>query len=88
MNRNKGRLRTKAIRRRGFDHVVEIPVPPGGLGLRLDAMHDFHTQRGLKACLGQGPRDEGRDCLRWYFATHATAVYFAFEFYGTLDSDA
>jgi hypothetical protein len=27
---------------------VDIIVPPGGLGTRLDAMYDFHTQHGIK----------------------------------------
>jgi hypothetical protein len=27
---------------------VEIAVPPGGLGERLNAMHAFHNQRGIQ----------------------------------------
>lgn len=69
---------------RDLPHIVEIPVPPGGLGKRLDAMHDFHKQRGVTACLGRGRRDDSRDCLRWYFANHAMAVSFKVEFDGKL----
>jgi hypothetical protein len=41
MTRYKGRTRQKAIERE-FPHVVEIAVPPRGLGAQLDAMHHFH----------------------------------------------
>ena len=29
-----------------FPHFVDIVVPPGGLGKRLDAMYEFHTRHG------------------------------------------
>ena len=51
--RYKGRMSPKTIER-DFPHVVEIAVPPGGLGAQLDAMHYFHEARGIKACLGRG----------------------------------
>jgi hypothetical protein len=67
---------------------VEIPVPAGGLGKRLEAMHDFHALREITACLGRGrrrrSRDDRQDYLRWYFADHATAASFAVEFDGKL----
>jgi D-galactarolactone isomerase len=47
---------------------VEIAVPPRGLGKRLDAMHAFHAERGISACLGRGRHEDGKDHLRWYFA--------------------
>jgi hypothetical protein len=73
----------KAIERE-FHHVVEIAVPPGGLGAQLDAMHHFHRARGIEACLGLGRRDEGLDHLRWYFTRPTAAEAFAAEFGGTL----
>jgi hypothetical protein len=78
----KGRKSPKAIDRE-FAHVVEVVVPPGGLGRRLDAMHDFHAARGIKACLGRGSREDNRDYLRWYFTRAATAESFAAEFDGS-----
>ena len=82
MTRYKGRTSQKAIGR-AFPHVVEIVVPPSGLGGQLDAMHYFHNARGVRACLGLGRRDEeGRDYLRWYFTRAKMAVSFAIEFGG------
>jgi len=31
-----------------FPHHVDIIVPPGGLGTRLDAIYDFHVQHNIK----------------------------------------
>ena len=82
MTRYKGRKSQKAIERE-FPHVVEIAVPPRGLGAQLDAMHHFHGTRGIQACIGLGRRDGGRDYLRWYFTRPAVANAFAAEFGGT-----
>lgn len=79
----KGRMSQKAIERE-FPHVVEIAVPPHGLGGQLDAMHFFHRERGIQPCLGLGRRAEGRDYLRWYFTRATIAASFAAEFAGTL----
>ena len=83
MTRYKGRMSPKAIERE-FPHVVEIAVPPGGVGVQLDAMHYFHRAKGINACLGLGRRDEGRDYLRWYFTRPTAAESFAAEFGGTV----
>ena len=72
----------KAFKRK-FPHIVEVAVPPGGLGKRLDAMHTFHAERGIEVCLGRGRREDGQDCLRWYFADAVIAASFAAEFGGT-----
>jgi hypothetical protein len=80
--RYKGRMSPKAIER-DFPHVVEIAVPPGGLGAQLDAMHYFHATRGIKACLGRGRREKNLDYLRWYFTSPKMAAAFAAEFGGT-----
>jgi len=80
--RHKGRSTSKTFKRQ-FPHIVEIAVPPRGLGKRLDLMHAFHSDREIKACLGRGRRDN-KDYLRWYFADPTTAASFAVEFGGTL----
>jgi hypothetical protein len=81
MTRYKGRLRSKTFKR-AFPHIVEVAVPRGGLGKRLDAMHTFHAERGIEACLGRGHREDNQDYLRWYFADPTTAASFAIEFSG------
>jgi hypothetical protein len=83
MTRYKSRMSPKAIER-NFPYVVEIAVPPGGLGARLDAMHYFHTSRRIAPCLGRGRREDSRDYLRWYFTRAMIAEAFAAEFGGSL----
>jgi hypothetical protein len=81
MSRYKGRPSRKTIARE-FPLVVEIAVPAGGLGKRLDAMHAFHADRKISACLGRGRHEDNQDYLRWYFADARTAMSFAAEFGG------
>jgi hypothetical protein len=71
---------------RKFPYIVEIAVPASGLGKRLDAMHDFHAKRDIKACLGRGRREDNQDHLRWYFAEATTAAAFAAKFGGNLSA--
>ena len=85
MTRYKGRMSPKVIER-NFPYVVEIAVPPGGLGARLDAMHYFHTARRIAPCLGRGRREISRDYLRWYFTRATIAEAFVAEFGGNLIS--
>ena len=47
MSRYKGRQSAKAVEK-DFRHFVNMVVPPGGLGNRLDAMYEFQTARQLK----------------------------------------
>jgi hypothetical protein len=80
MTRYKGRQSAKAIER-DFPHIVEMVVPEGGLGKRLDAMYDFHARHGVRARLGLGRRNEnGRDIIRWCFADPRLAAAFPKEF--------
>jgi len=79
--RYKGR-RSPAVVERDFPNIVEMPVPPGGLGKRLDAMHDFHTGRNIQSHRGRGRHEEGRDFIRWCFADPIVAEVFAAEFGG------
>jgi hypothetical protein len=81
MGHHKRRRRSNLFRRE-FPHIVEVAVPRGGLGKRLDAMHTFHAERGIEACLGRGRREDNQDYLRWYFSDPTTAASFAIEFSG------
>ena len=47
VSRYKGRQSAKAVEK-DFRHFVDMVVPPGGLGNRLDAMYEFQTARQLK----------------------------------------
>lgn len=42
MTRYKGRQSAEAVEK-DFPHFVDMVVPLGGLGNRLDAMYEFHT---------------------------------------------
>jgi len=77
--RYKGRPSSKTIERE-VPHVVEIAVPLGGLGKRLDAMHDFHRVFGIKPCLGRSRREDTQDYLSWYFFDRKTATAFVEKF--------
>jgi hypothetical protein len=79
--RYKGRSSSKAIER-DFPHIVEIVVPEGGLGKRLDAMYDWHRERGIEAHRGSGRREQDRDIIRWCFADQEMADAFAAAFGG------
>src|SRR5262245_50503276 len=65
-------------------YTVEIVVPKGGLGRRLEDMHDFHRQRAITDHYVPGCRDRERDYIRWFFEELATAEAFAAQFSGTL----
>jgi hypothetical protein len=83
MSHYKGRPSLTTIER-DYPHVVEILVPEGGLGTRLNAMYEWHSARGIQDQRGRSRRDENnRDYIRWCFADLATAEAFAKEFYGS-----
>ena len=79
MTRYKGRQNAKAVER-DFPHFVDIIVPLGGLGAKLDAMYDFHTQHGIKPQRGHGRHDANGSIIRWCFADPAMAKSFAVTF--------
>ena len=83
MPRYKGRPSAQTIAR-DFPYVVEIAMPDGGLGKRLDAMHEFHARRGIRARNGPHRRHNDRDFISWCFADTVTAETFAAEFSGKL----
>jgi hypothetical protein len=71
---------------RDFPHIVEIWLPPSGLG--LNAMFDWHTANGIESQRGPERREaadhDTRYFVRWCFADLAMAEAFAAEFSGTL----
>ena len=46
--RYKGSRGARAVERE-YPHFVDVVVPPGGLGTKLDAMYEFHARRGIRA---------------------------------------
>ena len=56
MPRYKGRQSAKAVEK-DFLHHVDMVVPPGGLGSKLDAMYEFHARRGIKPQRSHGRHD-------------------------------
>ena len=65
---------------REYPHFVDVVVPPGGLGTKLDAMYEFHARRGIRARRGHGRHDADGSVVRWCFADLAIAAAFAKEF--------
>ena len=55
MTRYKGRTSTKAIEQ-AYPHIVEMIVPLGGFGRKLDEMYEWHWARGIEARHGRGWR--------------------------------
>jgi hypothetical protein len=66
--------------RAGFSAHVEMLVPLGGFGKKLDAMYDWHRARGIEDHHGRGRRVEGRDIVSRCFRHADTADVFAAEF--------
>jgi hypothetical protein len=80
MSRYRGRAGSKAIEK-DFPYIVEMQVPLGGFGKRLDAMYEWFTRHGIKPLTSTGRRDEhNRDYIRWCFADSEMAKAFAAEF--------
>jgi hypothetical protein len=79
MSRYKGRAGLKVIENK-FPHHIDMLVPEGGFGSRLNAMHDWRDARGIPAVRGQSQRENGRDYIRWCFADPKLAEAFANEF--------
>jgi hypothetical protein len=76
MSRYKGQLRASRIEVE-FPHHVDIVVPSGGLGTKLDAMYEFHTQHGITPQRGHGMHNADGAVIRWCFADASLAAAFA-----------
>ena len=79
MSRYKGRHSAKAVEK-DFPHYVDVVVPEGGLGMRLNAMYEFHARHGIQPRRGQGRHDANGSVIRWCFADPALAAEFARDF--------
>jgi hypothetical protein len=78
MVRYKGQVTAKQIEREN-PYFVEIPIPERGLGRRLDAMHAWHSARGIPPKMGSG----GLWTARFCFGEAETAQTFVANFGGT-----
>jgi hypothetical protein len=59
---NTGSTLPMDVKQAKFPHIVEMRVPEGGFGKKLDAMYEWHIHRGIRAINSTGRRDEnGRD---------------------------
>jgi hypothetical protein len=79
MTRYKGRTKTNLIER-DFPHHVEMAVPEGGFGTRLDEMYEWHQERGLRTMHGRSRRDASSWYVTWCFADAAMADSFRASF--------
>jgi hypothetical protein len=79
MTRYKGQPKASLIEQE-FPHHVDIIVPPGGLGTRLDAMYDFHAQHDIKPKRGHGMHTADGAVIRWCFADANLAAEFESKF--------
>jgi hypothetical protein len=79
MSHYKGRASLKLIESK-FPHHVDMMVPEGGFGSRLNAMHAWPDARGIEAVRGQSRHENGRDIIRWCFADLGTAELFEKDF--------
>ena len=65
-------------------YIIEIAVPPNGLGPTLSAILDFHRDRKCSLRLGRSRRRDDQDYVRWCFASIAAANEFKKAFGGKL----
>jgi len=69
-----------------FDYIVEIKVPPGGLGFVLENVRVFHREHKIEEQHFLRRRDAQHDYLRWGFTDFNTTEAFASQFRGTVIS--
>ena len=67
-----------------FPYVVELEVPPGGFGTRLNRIYGFHVRLGVNLRRGRGRRKCERKIACWRFADAEIAQAFADEFGGLM----
>ena len=71
-----------------YPHIVEMRVPGGGLGRRLDDMHEWHRARFLESRSGHGrTASEGFEIvsyIRWCFKDPRDAEDFKAAFSGAI----
>jgi len=79
MTRYKGQLKASRTEQE-YPHHVDIIVPPGGLGRRLDDMYDFHIKNDIRPQRGHGKHSADGAVIRWCFADASLAAAFASKF--------
>jgi hypothetical protein len=80
MTRYKGRTKSSLVERK-YPYRVEMIVPEGGFGKRLDEMHEWHRARSLTARFARSRRDKNnRDYVTFCFADAAMADSFRASF--------
>jgi hypothetical protein len=77
----KGRASTKETERH-YPHIVELMVPLKG-GPKLNAMHGWHTSRGIQTQRGSGRYHDGRHYVRWCFGGSEDARHFKLSLAGS-----
>jgi hypothetical protein len=82
MSRHKGEI-TARMNERDFPHLVELLLPPGGLGEGDLAIAAFHKERRIAPQFGNARRDDGELCVTLCFADAADADAFQHRFGGT-----
>jgi hypothetical protein len=81
MSRRKGE-QTARMNERDFPHIVELPLPFGGLREPTQQIAAFHEERRLPMRFGRSRRDDGEFCVRLCFADAADADAFRKRFGG------
>jgi len=71
---------------RDYPHIVEMALPQGGFGRRLDDMEAAHRGLGIQSRRGQGRHDDKQYYVRWCFADPQHAESFARAFGGKVIS--
>jgi hypothetical protein len=66
--RRKGEI-TSRMNERDFPYVVELLLPDGVFGNRLDEFDAFHRLRGIESRRGRRQRRDEQEYLRWFFAS-------------------
>jgi len=80
---NSHKSRTSKARERVFPHIVEIAVPLDGLGSRLDDMHAWNLEHGIKIRTRMVSKS-GSNYVRWCFLTASVATAFVRKFGGKI----
>jgi hypothetical protein len=81
MSRRKGEHIAR-MNQRDFPHIVELPLPPGGVGHWDGAVATFHDERKIPMRFGRSRRDDGEFCVRLCFADPTDAEAFQKRFGG------
>jgi hypothetical protein len=82
MTHRKGEI-TPRMNERGFAHIVELALPEGGFGTRLNDIDAFHRLRGIESRCGSRQRRDEQEYVPWCFASAIDADDFAQQFGGT-----